>query len=357
MCALNVVKGMILFMKKCYVSTFISGLSLVVEKLLKEEIEDLEVVKVFDGMIIYKTAEFENILKLKFINNTFLLLGLKHCDLSTSFNFEMKNLLKKVKLNFLDIKKYIKYLRKKNFKILAIDKNQPVSIDYHSIIGLESTISSNLNIYLNKRNPDLEFIFLRRTEGIILFLLKLTYNRITEKKLFKGELRPELAYILVSLANLDKNKIVMDPFCGHGSIPKQIVKNFKYNMCFASDNNDELVKELKTEYKKNNKKLFIKNRNALELSYFEDNFIDAIVTDPPWNIYDSKEEDFSVFYKKMLKEFYRILKDNGILVILMGNIQDFEKALLANNFFKTSNKFNILVNGKKANIYVLRKIC
>ena len=87
-------------------------------------------------------------------------------------------------------------------------------------------------------------------------MLKLTYNRITEKSLQKGELRPELAYILAVLANLDSNKIVMDPFCGHGSIPRQIVKNFKYNMCFASDNDEELVKLFKNEYK-NNKKSFL----------------------------------------------------------------------------------------------------
>ena len=58
----------------------------------------------------------------------------------------------------------------------------------------------------------------------------------------------------------------------------------------------------------------------------------------------------------MLSEFYRILKDTGILVILMGNIKDFEKAMLTNKLFKALSKFNILVNGKKANIYVLAKI-
>ena len=342
-------------MKNCYASTFISGLSSVVQQLIIKEIPDVEIIQIFDGIIIYKTQEFDKVRKLKFTNNTFLLLGLQKTNCGIPFNNEMHKLIKRLNINFKVIKEHIQPLKKNNFKIMTIDKNKPVSIDYRIIDSLENVISSNLNIHLNKRNPDLEFIFLRRTEGIMLFMLKLTYNRITEKKLAQGELRPELAYLLVSLAKLNENKIVMDPFCGHGSIPKQIVKNFKYNMCFASDNNEELVTKLKKEYKNNNKKLFIKQRDALNLSYFEDNFIDAIVTDPPWNIFDKKETNFTLFYRKMLVEFNRILKDDGLLIILMGNILNFEKALKDIHLFHTNDKFNILVNGKKANIYVLSK--
>ena len=342
-------------MKNYYVSTFISGLSKVVEQNLKQKISDIEIIKTFDGIIIYKSNETSKIMNLKFINNTFLLLGLKKSKIGTNFNAEMNELQKKLNLNFDVIKNHIKTLKNQSFKIMAIDKNQPVSINYKIINNLEKSISKNLNIHVNTKKPNLEFIFLRRTEELMLFMLKLTYNRVTEKKLFKGELRPELAYLLASLANLDENKIVIDPFCGHGAIPRQIVKNLKYNMCFASDIDEDLIKKFKNEYKNNKKKLFIKQRDALDLSYFENGFIDAIVTDPPWNIYDNKDEDFSQFYTKMLNEFNRILKESGILIILMGNIIDFEKALRNIDLFKIQNQYNILVNGKKANIYVLYK--
>ena len=343
-------------MKNCYVSTFISGLSEIVNNLIVKELLDVEIIQTFDGMIIYKTANHDKISKLKFVNNTFLLLGLKRNKVDKSFNDDMWELVQKLNLNFTIIKNHIKSLKKRNFKILTVDKNQPVSINYKLIEKLEKTIENNLKVNLNKRNPDLEFTFLRRSEGIMLFMLKLTYNRMTEKQLQKGELRPELAYSLVSLANLNEDKIIMDPFCGHGSIPKQIVKNFKYNMCFASDNDETMIQKLKNEYKKNTKKLFIKKRDALHLDYFEDKFIDAIVTDPPWNIYESTNEQFDVFYKNMLEEFYRILKDNGTLIILMGNVNDFEIALDTLKKFKITKEYNILVNGKKANIYVLKKI-
>ena len=57
----------------------------------------------------------------------------------------------------------------------------------------------------------------------------------------------------------------------------------------------------------------------------------------------------------MLKEFYRILKPNGVCTILMGNVNDFEKALKSAKF-KLIEKYHILVNGKKANVYKLVKI-
>ena len=72
-------------------------------------------------------------------------------------------------------------------------------------------------------------------------------------------------------------------------------------------------------------------------------------------MFDKKEENFIKFYNIMLVELNRILKDDGILIVLMGNILDFEKALDDVNLFKTDKVFKILVNGKKANIYVLSK--
>ena len=102
----------------------------------------------------------------------------------------------------------------------------------------------------------------------MLCLMKLTNNRVTEKHLNQGTLRPELAYSLSRIANIQKDDIVMDMFCGYGSIPKAVLKHFKYNMMFASDIDEEKITALKNEFKNNNKKLYIKQRDALELSYF-----------------------------------------------------------------------------------------
>lgn len=188
----------------------------------------------------------------------------------------------------------------------------------------------------------------------MLCLLKLSNNRITEKNLQQGTLRPELAYSLSRIAGIKENDIVMDMFCGFGSIPKAIIKHYKYNMIFASDIDEEKIVLLKKEFKNNNKKLYIKQRDALNLCYFEDGFIDKIITDPPWNFYDKQNIPFVEFYQTILNEMFRIIKPSGKIVLIMGNIGEFEQAL-AKTEFKCENISNILVNGKKANIYELKK--
>lgn len=334
-----------------YASSYISGLESLVIKWLKEEFVDLKIKKSLDGLILYETNMKDK--KLPFLNNDYIVLatgGENYLD----FNKDIAHFVRNLKLNLKYIKKYLGR-NVKTFKILTFDKNQPTQIDYNILRNLENDIERELNLNLGERKYDVEFILQRRSEKLILFMLKINSGKKTEKDIVKGSLRPELSYSLCKIADICEKDICMDMFCGSGAIPKQIVKNFKYNMVFASDLNEELINNLKKEYKGNNKHLYIKQRDALDLSYFEDEFIDKIVTDPPWNFFNHNECDFSEFYVCSLKEMNRILKIGGKAVILMGNILEFEKALKQIPLLKVIEKHNILVNGKKANIYVLTK--
>lgn len=336
-----------------YAGTFITGFSNVVENNLKLKIKDCEILTLLDGLIIFKCSENILNLKIPFLNNIYYVIDFKETNSNANYNFSLQNFVKKTNININELKKFIK--KNSDFKILTIDKNQPTGVNFKIIEPLEKLIMSRCGLRLNKRNPKTEFIILRRSENIILFMVKISNNRQTEKTLKKGELRPELANLMISLSNLNDTDIVIDPFCGSGAIPKEVIRNFSYNMCFASDIDDNLILILKKEYKENNKKLFIKKRDALDLSYFEDNFIDAIITDPPWNIYNKQDINFEKFYEKMLISFKRILKDSGCIIVLMGNIEEFEKALSLVPELILFNKIDTLVNGKKASVYVIKK--
>ncbi len=333
-------------------STFISGFESIIESLLKSKLQ-CKIQKIYDGLIIYKTDKIEQAKVLPFFNNTYFVIGQSQTNNSVDINLSIRDLLKQTTLNY-KVLNYVKPKNKKDFKIIALDKNQPTAINYKLIRNLEYNIGNALNLKVGQRKHDLDIVFVRRSENIILLLMKLTYNRITEKSLSKGELRPELAYFMSYLADTELNDLIIDPFCGHGAIPKEIVRHFDYNIVFASDINEELITNLKKEYKNNNKNFYIKVREALHLDYIKDKGVNKIITDPPWNIYDKTETNFVEFYSNFLQECERILADNGTAIILMGNIENFEKAL-SNSKFKIINKFHILVNGKKANIYKLKK--
>lgn len=333
-----------------YVGTFISGFEDSINKLLKEKISDIEILEIYSGLVIFSTNS--NIERLPFFNNVYLLIN-KINYKNDNFNNNIKDVVK-TNINYSNLKKYISE-KNKTFKIKAFKENQPTKFDYRIVSNVENNIKDNLHLRVSN-TPNNEFIIQQRSEGIILFMLKISSNRLTEKDIAKGSLRPEMSYLIVSLANLTSTDIVLDPFFGSGSIPKTIVKHFNYNMCFASELSHECVESLKKEYKNNNKKLFIKEKDATNLDCFNNEFIDAIVTDPPWNIFNRDESiNYVEFYNKVLTEFNRILKNNGRIIILMGNKTDFEEAIKINNYFKVDSTISVLVNGKKANIYVLTK--
>ncbi len=334
-----------------YVGTFGSGWTPIIKEILKDT--NIKIIDLYDGFVIFETTKLE-IKNYRFFNNVYLLLN-KGKIKSTNIDNNICSLLSQTNLDFSIIKNCLKNLKHHTFKIKAINESQPTKIKYNNLINLENLIKKNLQMKLGN-NSDIDFLFLQRSEGFIYFLLKLTYNRQTEKNLKQGTLRPEVCYLLAKFANIQETDIILDPFCGSGAIPKEIIKSFKYNICFASDIDETKVLTLKKEYKNNNKKFFIKVANGLNLDKYDNKFIDIIITDPPWNLYNKSSQDFKKFYIDMLNEFSRILKDNGKIVILMGNITNFEEALNALKIFQIENKLSVLVNGKKANAYLLTKI-
>lgn len=333
-----------------YVGTFISGFENNIKKLLKEKFSDLKIIDIYSGLVIFYTNN--SIENLPFFNNVYVLINkINYKD--DNFNNNIKDVIKTT-IKYNDLRKYISK-KSRTFKIKAFKENQPTKFDYRIVSNIENNIKSNLHLNVSN-SPNNEFVIQQRSEGIILFMLKVTNDRLTQKDIAKGSLRPEMSYLIISLANLTSNDIVLDPFFGSGSIPKTIIKYFNYNMCFASELNKECVEKLKKEYKNNNKKFFIKEKDATNLDCFDNEFIDAIITDPPWNIFDRNENvNYVEFYNRMLTEFNRILKNTGRVVILMGNKVDFEEAIKKNNIFNIDSIISVLVNGKKANVYYLTK--
>lgn len=338
----------------CYASSYTSGFGKYIEKWIKEFYPDCSIVFNFDGLIVYKTKQKNT--TVPFFNNTYLVLGYSKCA-GRSFSGDVVSFLNGTNFNLSGIAVGEKFNKNyKTFKVLPFDKNQPTQIDYKLIKPLEKRIERETGLELAERKHDIDIILSRRSENVMLLMVKRTYQRLTEKEIEKGSLRPEVAHILCKLADLQKEDVCMDMFCGSGAIARQIIKHFPYNMIFASDIEEEKITKLKKEYKNNNKKLYIKKMDALNLDHFKDGFINKIITDPPWNMFNSSGKDFTSFYVKMLQEFARLLKIDGRAVVLMGNITEFETALSMTANFCKEDVINVLINGKKANIYILRRV-
>ena len=338
-----------------YYSSFISG----IQDIIKNNLFDVDIIDLFDGGVLYKTNKTpDEIEKIKFFNNSFLVIQtFKNIDSESIIESTIKG----TKLD--NLKNVIPFIksqkRAKTFHIFSSIENQLISVDKKVLGTFEGNLEKKLKLKVefDKKATDFEFWFLYRSEKIGFFMLRITKNK---KKLSKGELRPELTNILCLLSEPNNDDIILDPFCGSGSICLERSRITNFKGIFACDNNEEITKNLKQEIKKiNNKKLnksfFVKHLDFFE-NKFDDNYFTKIISDPPWGFFE-KIDNIAVFYTKILKEMYRVLVKNGIIVLLSANKIEVDNILQSMKLeLKLVESYDILVSGKKAKIYKIKKI-
>lgn len=321
-----------------YFSIFISGLSSVVEKWLKgNSSPNLNISELLDGLVVYQTNNsISEVREYPIFNNSFVLLKKFKANSLPIFDFEIE-------------RGWLKGY--KTFRIIYSNENQISKINKNKLAKYEQVIIQKTRLKLDRTNPDTEIWIIKRSEGINLVGLRITQNSSLEKTLHKGELRPQLAYFLNYLSEPNSNDIFLDPFTGHGSIPKSRIKYFPAKVIIVSDNDSLLLDNLKNKLKDAR----VEPWNALNLKEIQNNSIDKIVTDPPWGIY-IKELDIEEFYKKSLNEFARITKKDGIIVILTSQKALMDRLLTRSKELQLKEKLDILVSGKKSSIYKIIKI-
>jgi 23S rRNA G2445 N2-methylase RlmL len=333
-----------------YYSTFSSGLSEVVRPALAQQIKDVKIDLTLDGLIVYESDRpLEQIKRIRFFNNTFLLLQQFNGMRGESIPYMMASILKKPGMIH-----FPRWAIKGSsfFRIMASKENQTVPIQRETLTRLESFFSHRLGLRVHRSKPDVEVWFLERSEGHGFVGIRLTHATAAEKNLQRGELRSELTHILCLISEPKKEDVFLDPFAGSGAIPIERARSFPYRQIIASDNDRETMRKLRNRLGELGLKVTLGEWNANNLKSISDHYVDKIVTDPPWGLFTSQDSiRLEKLYTDMLDEFSRVLKPGGIVVILMGQKEVFENSLKDKPDFRITDQYNILVSGKKAAIY------
>lgn len=335
-----------------YFSTFITGFQEVVEAELKKLLPEIKILRLLDGLIIYETsASIQDIQKLRFINNSYIWLSQSTYNEGQKPEQIIESLLRMSDFTRAREATSLKFV--KFFRVIVSKENETIAVDRQLLEKAESKIFYSTHLKVHRTLPDIEYWFIFRKEGISLFGARITpLGKETTRKYEKGELRQELAHILVLLSDPQKEDIALDPFAGSGAIVLERIQTYPYTKMYASDIKDDLIEDLKRKTKWGQQKIIVEKHDALNLDNLEDNSINKIITDPPWGLYEKPQDDMEDFYRKMLLEFRRILNQDGTIVILVGRDSGFDK-ILTESQFSQIKKIDILVSGQKASVYNL----
>ena len=253
---------------KTYFSTFPAGFGEIAREALSASLEDVEIVKALDGLLLYKSPNlYSEIKQLPFFTNTFVLLS--------SINQSKIRVDSTVDALFRDadlrsVTSLIHQERCKTFRLMISRENQTISPNKQLLNRQESIISRVLNLQPNRSLADAEFWFLLRTEGLALFGLRLTgIGSQLKPKYGKGELKGEVAHLLTFLSAPTRSDIFLDPFAGSGAIGLARASSFPYQQIILSDTDTALAREIKNRFPKLDK-VKISTHDALVLPSIED---------------------------------------------------------------------------------------
>jgi len=152
---------------------------------------------------------------------------------------------------------------------------------------------------------------------------------------FSGMIPPKLAKMMINLAGKEKTDLFLDPFCGSGTILQELVL-LGYKNMVGTDSSEKSVTDSTTNLnwlfekypiKKNDFAIKIVNADVRKLSsQVSFKTASAIVTEPylgsPKASYFNEEgirkeiKKLEELYLAAFDEFRKVLKDNGVVVII-----------------------------------------
>ncbi len=180
-----------------------------------------------------------------------------------------------------------------------------------------------------------------------------------------GMLPPKLAQIMINLSGAKLDDIILDPFCGSGTILTEAIL-MGYKNLIGSDISNKAIKDTKInlEWIKNNYQLSItnyelKNIDVTQISkQIKPNSIDAIITEPYLGPQRGKFDinktvkELEHLYTKSLVEFKKILKPNGKIIMIWPSFSVKPKSIFINPEISGYKIINPIPKNLEKNIFL-----
>ncbi len=337
-----------------FFGTFPAGAEEPVESLLENRLRDLKILALLNGAVEFETAVPYSDLNLFCFQNVFQVL---HRGKSQSGEREPDEYLRELLSGFSGWEaaggspKGVK-----SFRLVISRENRLISVENGLRQRMEKKLGKATGLRVDRSRPDTEFWVLSRREGFCYFLRRLSRHRAYDKLLNPGELHPELAYLMCWLSSPKYTDVALDPFCGYGSIPAQRCRRFPYTKVYAFDHSEKTLDKAREKLPTKPGAVLVENRDALRLDQALDRAsVDAVITDPPWGLYEDVGMGLEEFYRLALGQIDFVLKPGGRLVLLTAGKQELERAAKAWPQLALKAQYHILVSGKKCGLFLFKK--
>ena len=161
-----------------------------------------------------------------------------------------------------------------------------------------------------------------------------------------------VAACMAYLARPEEGGRFIDPFAGSGAIGVARMALGKSRRLFLSDIDSATVQKLR---KRIPGRAEIEQLDALRLTArFAGNDFTQTACDPPWGLYRALDTDPEDFNRRLVENLEHILAPYGTCVVLTAMKTEFASAVKKSGLDMVE-RFDILVNGKKAAIFVMKK--
>ena len=213
-----------------------------------------------------------------------------------------------------------------------------LKINTRFVVSREKTLSSVIVEQNKLLRKGVEIVFARYEDYVILGetmavqpFKSLSYRDFSRpaRDDKSGMLPPKLAKIMINLAEADKDGLLVDPFCGSGTILSEAILmgyNNLYGLDLSSKAIDDSFKNInwiKEQYQIEPVSIKFKVKNVLDLSKFiKVNSVSAFISEPYLGPQREKIEFKSVIkeieylYTKALVQMYQVLEKGGRVVMV-----------------------------------------
>ena len=168
-----------------------------------------------------------------------------------------------------------------------------------------------------------------------------------------ASLKPTLAYSMVRLSRPHPTDVFLDAMCGAGTILLERALTDRYGYLIGGDISSDALDATVANFGRKHQPRQFFQWDARNLP-LQPNTVDKIVCNLPFGETIGNQSQLTNLYRRCLKEYARVLKPRGRMVLLTSQRTTLDDELERLRFLDVHRRLTVDVRGKRAWIYVIR---